>query len=280
MRKAILSALSLFIMCSLTPVFATGYSQCVKSLNDGDFAKSRECFRRYLVSNPQDAAARFYFAQVLEKNREYTNAIVQYEFFAKSYPKTKLAKFSLEQIEIIKNRIQTLEAQKRSADTYLSDLGGKVALWENTPIRVWVQKSPYSEAARNAVKAWQTRATDVVPIVMVSDEKNANIKIYFVSSVKEFEELGSTEALGFAKCTVRNGILQDAEIYVLTTNKSSSTQISPTKAYRVLLHEIGHALGILGHSKNENDVMFHSNDRHSDFISTRDINTLKAIYGK
>lgn len=43
-------------------------------------------------------------------------------------------------------------------------------------------------------------------------------------------------------------------------------------------HEIGHALGIWGHSDQETDIMYFSQVRNSPPISPRDINTLKKIY--
>jgi predicted Zn-dependent protease len=43
-------------------------------------------------------------------------------------------------------------------------------------------------------------------------------------------------------------------------------------------HELGHALGIWGHSPLETDTMYFSQVRNSPQISARDINTLKRIY--
>jgi predicted Zn-dependent protease len=43
-------------------------------------------------------------------------------------------------------------------------------------------------------------------------------------------------------------------------------------------HELGHALGIWGHSPFQTDTMYFSQVRNSPQISARDINTLKRIY--
>lgn len=43
-------------------------------------------------------------------------------------------------------------------------------------------------------------------------------------------------------------------------------------------HELGHALGIWGHSPLETDALYFSQVRQSPLISVRDVNTLKRVY--
>ncbi|MEM1366834.1 MAG: matrixin family metalloprotease, partial [Cyanobacteria bacterium P01_H01_bin.15] len=45
-------------------------------------------------------------------------------------------------------------------------------------------------------------------------------------------------------------------------------------------HELGHALGIWGHSSDQNDALYFSQTGQTPHISERDIQTLRRIYGE
>jgi predicted Zn-dependent protease len=47
----------------------------------------------------------------------------------------------------------------------------------------------------------------------------------------------------------------------------------------IATHELGHALGMLGHSPKESDMMYTVTDEHSR-LSQRDINTVTRLYQK
>ncbi|MGD1914534.1 MAG: peptidase [Rivularia sp. (in: cyanobacteria)] len=58
--------------------------------------------------------------------------------------------------------------------------------------------------------------------------------------------------------------------------------LSPSQTGKYLLaasrHELGHALGIWGHSKDKGDALYYSQVRNPPLVSARDVNTLKMIY--
>ena len=57
-----------------------------------------------------------------------------------------------------------------------------------------------------------------------------------------------------------------------------SSNFTGVSLLATMRHELGHALGIWGHSPNENDALYYSQVSNPVGISARDINTLKEIY--
>ena len=70
-----------------------------------------------------------------------------------------------------------------------------------------------------------------------------------------------------------------ADISIAKTNYIGFT-CTDLELLKTALHEIGHAIGILGHSKNITDIMYYSTASHrQSTLSDKDIETVNKIYG-
>lgn len=151
-------------------------------------------------------------------------------------------------------------------------------IWSRFPLKVFIKPSPHINQQKN----WEESVLQVVkdwgeylPIIVTDQEEQADIK--FVHQAPPFK-LG--ERVRSAETRYELYVAQEGEQKILAHR--FTIYLSPTQtgkyAVSALRHEMGHGLGIWGHSPVNTDVMFFSQVRNPSLISQRDINTLKRIY--
>ena len=152
-------------------------------------------------------------------------------------------------------------------------------IWSQFPVKIYVHsdRSSWLSLVQQAIAEWG----QYLPIELVNRAELADILIKRElppSGVRFNPETGKLELP-----RVRSAITQ-YEIFVKENRLTHrmSIQISPNLADRSALaaarHELGHALGIWGHSLSPTDTMYFSQVRNPPLISVRDVNTLKRIY--
>ena len=145
------------------------------------------------------------------------------------------------------------------------------------PIRVWIQPgSKYTETVVKAFNEWQYVTKNKIRFISTKSESQGQILVYF----KEKLNTASSDAVGYTNYAGCNGrfFIGKARIYLQTRTRGRI--VSQKNMYGVALHEIGHALGIMGHSKNNNDIMFPTTNIIGIHTSRRDVNTIMHIYSK
>lgn len=188
-------------------------------------------------------------------------------------------------------------------------------IWTQFPITVYIapptdadNSSPFTAKRAQAwVKAVQTAVQDwtaYLPLQQVEQAAGADIAIWRSTPPLRLEynrDRSATDASSNSasrgKTTLPTLRARSAETqFELYTRKALVTAVEsnslllhrmtiyirPDQSFEYLQaaarHELGHALGIWGHSPNPRDTMYFSQVRNPARVSARDINTLKRIY--
>jgi len=128
---------------------------------------------------------------------------------------------------------------------------------------------------------WGNSSGGKVSFKGVSDQKTADILCTWTSDTSKFmntAEAGETTVYGS-----KSGI-QHCTIQILTVPHPMSPGV-PLSQFRlrwICLHEIGHALGLGGHTRNPQDIMFFTAPLAEVWkeLSPRDCNTVQALYSR
>jgi predicted Zn-dependent protease len=181
------------------------------------------------------------------------------------------------------------------SDIKLTPVGYLV--WSQFPVKIYVEQPKDTAASSASVQRFQQWVEAVLlavrewsvylPLEIVTQPEGADILIMrdrppLRASLNretgkfEIPRARSAETryefyLGQSTNTSKEILLQRFTIH-LSPHQSSNYTLATAR------HELGHALGIWGHSPSETDTMYFSQVRNSPQISVRDINTLKRIY--
>ena len=138
--------------------------------------------------------------------------------------------------------------------------------WDVRPIKVYIAGNDYkAQWMKSAFQEWQTKTYSAVWFVFLGANKQneADITVNFV----EFVHCNNPSAIGCTHSRTQNGFYthNDVEIgskYVIELKGDDGTvakktvTVSNDALYGIMLHEIGHAIGITEHSKDVNSVMY------------------------
>lgn len=171
-------------------------------------------------------------------------------------------------------------------DYYTEAIGPQAERWpfERMPLTVFIKPG-------NGLKGYRPTLEGIFKQSFKDweDASRGRITVRFVGSPSEAVVIGSWAGAGsgFAKAAklgetatsrVRNSLVR-ASIRIRLTNDSGSP-LPEAVIRETCLHEIGHALGIQGHSPHPDDIMYYSDSRtrQASGISPRDTATLLKLY--
>ncbi|MBX9686431.1 MAG: matrixin family metalloprotease [Candidatus Obscuribacterales bacterium] len=178
-------------------------------------------------------------------------------------------------------------------DDYFSELvtHSRVCFWkkEQMPLKIYVpdssQKDGFNDFDREEIRKcfseWCAVVPDSLSFKMLSRPENADIVFRQKNTLADLSYSHSVLAhtIPIASGPERWSVFpcSKASIEPLRMNPAIESASDPRAAHRhvVFMHEIGHSLGLIGHSSNSSDLMFFTG---SNGISKRDKASLRRIY--
>lgn len=171
-----------------------------------------------------------------------------------------------------------------SGNHYVKDvlINGKVAHWNVTvmPLKVYISNGTKAgnwsvntkQLVYKAMQRWSTATKSKLKFVETTSQENADIVI-------KWEHRLDHSRLGVSPFRSIGNSIVYSDVTVATHNPHTGEALSNASLYQTILHELGHALGLLGHSPNPQDVMYWSTspEQTGDLTQT-DINTINTLY--
>ena len=151
---------------------------------------------------------------------------------------------------------------------------GSVARWKSFPVLVHLPEgspAPWHKALTESVESWGR----YLPVRVAAASESADIEIGWINHLPP-------RALGQTNLEVFNGRMR-VTVYLLRPSYYLP-ETSQKVLRKVAEHEVGHAIGIFGHSNDPYDMMFPIENLSTkegtkySAISARDLNTLRRIY--
>jgi predicted Zn-dependent protease len=132
----------------------------------------------------------------------------------------------------------------------------------------------------SALDEWATTSNERINWQRVNSPEQANIAITWTAARTERPE--GTEA-GLTKTTTRmnpvtrEGVIAKVNMHIVT--QLPGRTFSDAEIRKTCLHEVGHALGLQGHSSNPGDIMYYAiSPRQKATLTNRDRATINQLY--
>jgi len=160
--------------------------------------------------------------------------------------------------------------------TIFSD--GRLTRFDKMPIRIYTDEIPVPDALKKqymsvlneVISNWEEVSDGKIQFSQISKKENADIRLSWSNKLPSYPRNPIGEAV-----LVRTKSFY-VEIKIGLRDSTTASLLRPKTAKSILLHELGHAIGLWGHSHHPQDVMHYA--ATALYPSKRDINTLLKVY--
>lgn len=155
-------------------------------------------------------------------------------------------------------------------------------------IKVYIPpKNSLSLTMKHAFMDWQRHTNNKIVFEYVGTKSTANIEVIFVANTKHEisaicrgeSTLGCNKKI-IAKTSRGNQKCVDSKLYISMRDNNGKI-MTPNEIYTIMLHEVGHALGLV-HSSDINSLMYPATNKSladRQEIRQEDVDTVLRLYG-
>jgi len=249
---------------------------------------------------PNDGQTLAQIAQMSALLGRSSEAVGYYKQYLNLYPNGPYAQMMKTNLGILEQEVGRGSGglSSQGQDNYMNDiithyrnrLHIDSARWEQMPITVFIPNGTGIEGYRSeylfdlaeAFTAWANATQGKVKIQFVKDPAAAAIKCKWTANPNDLQtpQEGGHAITGLTA----QGVIRQADVVILTRNiQQPGTPMNENALRFICLHEVGHALGLAGHSSQAGDIMFfgtNSDVATAPVLSERDRKTLLMLYSR
>lgn len=261
----------------------------------GDTQGAIHAYEDLLRVNPRHSSAILNMAECYQTSGQLMKAVTWLKKYASSNPNAP-------EIGQVQNMIQALtekSSEQRSDPQALDYCGaiseaGRFFRWppNRLPIKVWVSmgdgvpgyKPEFRIGFFDALNSWMKAGQGRLQYILVNYKEQADLTVEWTGDPFDVKPTGHNVEQGvchLASVDRHKDFIEidRADIRILTIDRQSQQPLTDEEMKKTCLHELGHAMGLQGHSTNNHDIMFFSmSNTNWPVLSRRDKATLFMIY--
>lgn len=245
--------------------------------------------RQALALQPNQPDMLWSLGATLQSAGKTQEALVVLKQFLVKYPQNPRAPQGKALVSLLENQMRmNNKITVHSDDDYFAEaIGLKTMRWadKDIPIKIFIAsgdgvpgyQQAFGKVLQEALTAWEEASEGKIKFEQVTSPNLASITFKWSNNPND---VSNPAEGGEAKLIPYGNALRSVRLVVLTTKRMPGMLLNDQVIKFICIHELGHALGIAGHSQSPSDIMFSSLPLNFEQLklSARDGKTLRKLY--